>query len=338
MRQRRTRAEMCELSGAASSLVSPPRPSDTSNNLEPPAILEADVMLDAALPPIGPVGFDKPLASNFMDPFANHNENEELPPLAELDYSDSNNSAEFVPLHSHRYLRFPHFDTISNNYKTKLLSLVTVKAKEYIAPIYLAAAGAKANRTLPSGDPGSSLTIISPKEYALADVALYEFNELVRSTSRQNSCRHSLSHDCPHRPRCDPIEHIPILRNRNWFYGEPQAIDIDRAHRTSDLFAEESDIISIKLRGNTELSTILNSFRVDSNPNSLLICRIRHIGVVHHCLHNCSRQRDSLVLKPDLSPLLSLFTCDNYDGTCTPIDNDTDLPAEEKALLSKLEI
>lgn len=58
-------------------------------------------------------------------------------------------------------------------------------------------------------------------------------------------CEDSSHSRCSHVPLHEPVDALPLLSNRAWYNGNPEAISVDYAPDLMGLFAEIGDTISI---------------------------------------------------------------------------------------------
>ncbi len=115
--------------------------------------------------------------------------------------------------------------------------------------VNLRKAGARAMGLSTSGDPVIELKTVLPSEYARSDIATPQVFDIMRRTSLAFHQQQGAASTLP--PLCvrDCIDTVPLIRARNWFYGPPQHIYIDKCEltSTSTYFAEAGDAIQFGL-------------------------------------------------------------------------------------------
>lgn len=237
--------------------------------------------------------------------------------------------SEVQPDTTEKAFGFPHYDTVTRTTKEDVFDHAAVRAKKFIVPVNLESAGTRATCVTDDGKPGTTIHVITPSKYALADFACSTISDELISTSREIPCPHTAEGNCPHQDRCQTIDNLPLIANRHWYYGSARAIAVDFAETNERLIAAESDIIAVETKDIKRPTEGTLPFFSSSAEENFIIARTEHIFTVSakadedDGLNASNRANDAGIAG-------KIFWCDNYDGASVEEDRETGLPTEEE--------
>ncbi len=201
-----------------------------------------------------------------------------------LDFNEP--ELEFMP--QRRLSCLPHYKTLHSRYKPIVLHRLAVRGADFQETVDTSRAGARSASYSSLGQPQCPLRIILPSEYARMDIATGPVFDAMCSTTFDALERKGV-HEC-HTPcvsASDCVDVWPIVAARNWFYGAPRSINVDKCSIVSanTSFAERGDVVRVSLLGFAPVrDSIAVSFNnTDSNvEHTELQGTIQHIWTVHH--------------------------------------------------------
>lgn len=220
-----------------------------------------------------------------------------------------------------KHLSFPCYTTVATSTRENILDAAAIRKTILTLPVNMNARGARSNCLTHDGLPGTTVQVIMPSEYAIADYACRPLSEISIGTSRHIACAECFDFNCPHQPRHENNDNIPLVQFRSAFYGSPCSISMDTAPDTEFLEATIHDTIHISVRLFPNTSHAAQKFTSPSLSGDEfdLVDTIQYIFTVQPE----SRRGTNLYTRSHESHLpayLSALAFDSYTGEMTPID------------------
>lgn len=222
-------------------------------------------------------------------------------------------------------LFFPSWRTIHRLYHDILLPGFSVQAKRFRLSlsddtVEEIAVGDDFQPADPSSH--SDFAVVLPSQYARADIRCIPLMEEAIITSSSSLCSHGASHECPHTPRHECIDSIPLISQRHWMSMEHARFHVDNETTGFPVVCESGDIVVLVCYSKKLLHLSLSGFYVDnSSPNTTARGTVLLIGYVR-AESEKPNYADLSTGQDWLKRLHNLLCFSAYDGRNVPVKND----------------